>query len=394
MFSFTTTFSHIVSFEFQPWALLSLFAACVNAGVALFIWKKSSRDVASKIYILCLILVSVWGVTEVMQRSSAFLEGAVFWGEVGVVAPVFLGVLFFTFTLIFIERGMLFENILALLILYGPGIGLLYFLWNTELIVAKNYEKVFWGWFPHVGPFYLVFFLWAVGFFIISFFLLARFYLETQEVRKRRQIGLILFGISIPLVGGAVTDGLFPFLGINLPGLATVFTTIFGAIITYAILKYKLFVVSPAGAFSTVIDSMSESLIVLNRSYQIELVNKPVLALLRYEERELFGEGLERVIAPEAWEDCKKHCLRAFARERGVIHHESQLRTKDGDKIPVRFSVSALKGPAGELVGIVMLAFDITQEKKLIHDLESTTRELQLARYNLEKQLSRAEKKG
>ena len=228
---------------------------------------------------------------------------------------------------------------------------------------------------------------------MLSFLLLLRFYFQTQQHQQKKQISLILFGISIPLIGGAVTDGIFPFLGIGLPGVAVVFTTIFAVTISYAIVKYKLFIISPALALSTVMDSMSESLIVLSRSYRVEFVNRPALEMLGYREEEILGEGLKKIIAPgKVWQECKKYFLNMSGRgKREVIHHESELLSKEKKKIPVRFSVSSLKGPGGEVIGIVMLAFDITQQKKLVSDLRSATRELQIVRYNLEKQLSRVE---
>lgn len=388
-----TDFSFLVSYHFQPWAIPSLFAALFNLGLAAFIWKRSSRDIASKVYILALLAFIIWGVAEFMQRSSLTREGAMFWGDMWMLGPALAGVLFFTFTLIFIERAILLENIAVLLLLYGPSIFFLYLTWNTDLIITNNYEKVFWGWDSQVGSLYFVFLAWVVGLFVASLALLARFYFRIEETRKKKQILLILFGVSVPLVGGTLTDGLFPLFKVALPGLTIVLTAVFVPTVSYAIVQYKLFVISPARALSVIIDSMSEFLIVLNHSHQMELVNRPILETLNYSEEELIGENIKKIIvAGEVWEDYKRHCLDTLAGTGGIIHHESQLLSKKGEKIPVRFSVSVLRSPTGESIGVVMLAFDISQQKKLIHDLEEATRKMQVVRYNLEKQLSRIEK--
>ena len=163
--------------------------------------------------------------------------------------------------------------------------------------------------------------------------------------------------------------------------------------VAYAILRYRLFVVSPAIALSTVVDTMSEALIVVNYANRIDSVNKAALAMLGYQNKDIIGASFMDIIAGEKlrkyYED---HCIKTLeGEEQDTIVHEGKFLTKKGKKIPVQCSLSALRGPEGGVVGIVVLAFDITQRNKLISDLEETTKELQVIQYNLESQLGRVE---
>ena len=386
------TFPQLFNLQFQAWALPSLIATVVNSALAVLIWRKSTRDLASQLYIFTLFAAIVWGIGEFMERSSASEETAFFWGDIAIFGPTFIGILFFAFTLVLIERGLLFENLVAVFLLIVPAFAFLFLLLNTDIIAIHDLERVSWGWFPLPGPLFPAYIVWVVAFFVISFFLLARRYVQIQEKQKKKQILFILVGISVPLVGGVVFDALFPVLRINLPGMAVVFTSFFAVMVSYAILRYKLFIVSPALALSTVINSMSESLIVLNRSHVIELVNKTALATLGYQEHELIGEQVKKIIAPIVWASFEENCLKEFTVSSGeVIHYESELFSKDTKRISVRFSISPLKGPSKETIGIIVLAFDITHQKKLLEDLRRTTEEFQMVQYNLEKKLSKIE---
>lgn len=387
------TISTIFDFQFQPWALLSLLAAVVNTGLVILIWKKATRDIASKVYILTLSTLIIWAISEFLTRSSRTVEAASFWVDLGVIGWVFISVLFFAFALVITERGLLLENIFALFILFGPAVIFWFLAINTNLFLFREYKYYPWGWVGNLGPLFPVFLIWLESFFILSILLLTRFYLQTKQTQKKKQIAFIVIGSLIPIIGGSITDGILPLFDIRVVGTAVVFTAILSITVSYAIIRYKLFIVSPIIAFSAVIDSMSESLIVLDRLHNIELVNKPACMMLGYEEEELIGEGIKKIIVPgEVWKDYKKRCLDPTTKSvKSMINYESEVLSKNGERIPVRFSVSSPRSPGGETIGVVMLAFNISQQKKLIHDLEKTTRELQLVRYNLERQIGRLE---
>lgn len=383
--------STIFEFQFQPWALPALFAAVVNFGLVILIWKKATRDIASKIYIVNLFTLAIISASEFLKRSSQTAESASFWADTGLIGWTFVSVVFFAFIVIITEQGLLLENIFIPFILFGPAFIFWFLAINTNLILLREYNYYSWGWDWSFGPLFPVFLVWLESFFILSILLLVRFYLKTKQAQKKKQVAFILMSSLVPIVGGSITDGILPLFGIYVVGTAVALTIVLSIIVSYAIIKYKLFIISPVVAFSVAIDSMSESLIVLNRSHNIELVNKPACAMLGYKEEELIGKGIRKIIAPgKVWEDYKKQCFVSTTKStKATISHESEVLSKSGQRIPVRFSVFSQRSPDGGIIGVVMLAFDISQQKKLVHDLGKATEELQLVRYNLEKQIER-----
>jgi len=388
---FYTTFGHLFSFQFQPWALLSFAAVLFNIALVALVWKRATHDAASKTFMLFILCIVVWGISESLTRSSKTAEAAIFWGHFAIIGIVFLSVLFFVFVILITERGKLLEGIIPILLIFGPAMVFLFLFFNTRLIFSFEAEKVSWGWFLGFGPLFPVFLLWLEAFFMLSIFLLVRFYRTIEDKERKEQIKLILIGAVIPLMVGSVTDALLPLFGFHPPGISILATSFFAVFVAYAIVRYRLFIVSPVIALSTIIDTMSEALIVVNYANRIESVNKTALAMLGYQGKDIIGESFMSIIAGEKLrKDFEKHCMEPLRkRQKNTVMREGRFLTKKGKKISVQCSLSALRGPGGEVMGTVILASDITQRNKLISDLEAATKELQIVHYNLESQLTR-----
>jgi len=61
--------------------------------------------------------------------------------------------------------------------------------------------------------------------------------------------------------------------------------------------------------------------------------------------------------------------LESLIRKGEVRNHDTAYQSKNGEFVPVSFSVSVMKGEEGNLVGIVGVARDMRETRKLIYDL-------------------------
>ncbi|MCF6152173.1 putative histidine kinase [Candidatus Kuenenia stuttgartiensis] len=143
------------------------------------------------------------------------------------------------------------------------------------------------------------------------------------------------------------------------------------------------------------IESMIDTLVVVDQHGRIKTVNKSMLDLLGYEEKELIGNNIDMIlrdkdnpIANRSWSDLWKEDV---LKDYDIMYH-----THKGEDIPVNFCGRIMRNSDGEVINVVGVARDMRHTKKLINEL-SDFREATLYMLNdLEKaraELEREEKK-
>jgi PAS domain S-box-containing protein len=92
-----------------------------------------------------------------------------------------------------------------------------------------------------------------------------------------------------------------------------------------------------------------------------------------YSAREMVGQSIARIIPPECQQE-EAEILGRILRGENLPHFETARLRKDGSRIGVSLTVSAIKDSAGKLVGASKVARDITEHKQAqekIHQLNS-----------------------
>jgi PAS domain S-box-containing protein len=116
-----------------------------------------------------------------------------------------------------------------------------------------------------------------------------------------------------------------------------------------------------------IIRSMTESLIVVSPEGNIQTVNAATCALLGYEEKEMVGQPVGKIVAEEEEEEelrFKGSGIEDLIKKGSVRNIERAYLSKDGRKIPVLFSGSVMCDDDGKIQGIVCMAQDITERKR------------------------------
>ncbi len=113
--------------------------------------------------------------------------------------------------------------------------------------------------------------------------------------------------------------------------------------------------------FDNMVRSMTDTLIVVSPEGRIEAVNPATCALLGYEEYELAGEPLGKILADH--DPALLSQLNTPTAD-GVRNVEKTYISREGRNIPVLFSASVMRFEDGETQGIVCLAQDITERKR------------------------------
>jgi len=111
-----------------------------------------------------------------------------------------------------------------------------------------------------------------------------------------------------------------------------------------------------------IIQSMNDMLLVISSEGVIQRVNTATCELLGYEEEEIIGQRLDKILFEGSANDSSWDVTSGYlGRQRNI---EKILVAKDGEKIPVLFSSSAMTAPDGNMEGFVCVALDIRIRKK------------------------------
>ena len=132
-----------------------------------------------------------------------------------------------------------------------------------------------------------------------------------------------------------------------------------------------------------ILRSMADSLLVINADMTIGAVNPSLLNLLGYQEKELIGESPGLIFGEEFAQGAIIENLLLQGSVSGV---ESSFLTHEGRKIPISVSGSMMQNQQGQFQGLVCVAQDITERKRMeeeklqLHEqLLDTSRQLGMA---------------
>ncbi len=119
---------------------------------------------------------------------------------------------------------------------------------------------------------------------------------------------------------------------------------------------------------SSILTSMIDSMIVLDRNGNIRTVNKALTDLVGYTEKELVGATLGKFDAEKEGSSLRassrKEMLGKLFKHGSIRDFEMTFETIEGKKIPMSCSGSVMHNQKGEIEGLVIIAKDITQRKR------------------------------
>ncbi len=127
----------------------------------------------------------------------------------------------------------------------------------------------------------------------------------------------------------------------------------------------------------SIISSMNDTLIVIDRSGVIRSVNKATCELLGYGQDELVGKGINLVMAQAIQTMGGESSLDRWDGST-IVNQELDYKMRTGELIPMLFSAAVLKNKEGGEEGAVYIARDITLRKQAEEALRDSERKLNL----------------
>ena len=105
--------------------------------------------------------------------------------------------------------------------------------------------------------------------------------------------------------------------------------------------------------------------------------NQSAQRIFGYKPKEIIGKSVLTLI-PKDRQSEEQEILRKIRHGESLDHYETVRRRKDGKLIDVSLTISPIKGPKGEIVGVSKIARDITEQKQTERRLVEQTRLLDL----------------
>ncbi len=220
------------------YALLPLVAFSANVTLGCYILYMDSKNNVNRLFSLVTFALAIWALGNFFTFTSLTPEAALHWDKLGTLGSSLYPVFLLHFFLVFTKRKFISRKI-YLMPLYLPSCFFIFVHFTTNLI-TESVELVYWGYKSVHGTLYFVLTLYIIGYVIAGFYFCYNFYLKDASAKEKIQAKFLMIAITIPLVGGTITEVISPILGFDVLPLSTTLTTIMVVIIACAIVWYKL----------------------------------------------------------------------------------------------------------------------------------------------------------
>ncbi len=335
---------------------------------AVYIFFKNPKALLNRVCAAFISCFGIWGFAFIFVHNPYYpKETAKIFLHISSFGWVSYNSLFLWFTLVFTQKKELLKKKWLYPLLYGLPLLFIYKQWTNSIfsdLIKKSY-----GWKPvldqSIWP--LLLFLYTLGFTVIALYINFRFIKTTRDPLLEKQAKIIFIFAVITIVCGSITSIILPSLNIHvIPNITHIFALVWTAGAVYAMVKYKFLSITPATAADNILSTMYDCLILLNMEEEIVTVNKAAENLSGYQAGELQGKPLSFLLKTgEITSGLSK-------KTSGASHMKNQeiiFSTREGENIPMLFSESILWDETSTAAGIVCVAKDISERKKLEEEI-------------------------
>jgi PAS domain S-box-containing protein len=353
--------------DFSRWEIILLFLlpAFLNLLIYCYVTFRFRRNKLNTFFMLFILTMAVWQVAEGMVKMSFSLEGAQAWHKVSETAILFViafGVLFFSH---FTEPDLMKGGLPSTLFLYLP---LVIFLICTQTGATQySYSSSqTWYWIANPIPNFITgaVFTWSSlgGLYMVAV-LLIYFVKNKKNSTKRKQARLLLYGLSIPVFGGIVAEVIFPFiLKLNDIPLTATLGTILSYFSVISITKHRMLEYSPRHQWESIVENMTEGILIVNTDEEIMYANKSFCRNTGYDFDEIKGKVARELLV----EKNDFHILdNAFDQHKKNKYHQFELpiKTRKGEMVWLRVSSAPYCDQSGKIIGSIGIQTNITEQK-------------------------------
>jgi len=353
-----------------------IITSSISALLAIYIWRRRPASGAAP-FALIMAAVAEWSLAYGLRVGSVDLPTKIFWSQIRNIGTAVTPVAWLVFALQYTGRKEWLTRRNVIFLAIEPFIAMLLawtnkfhgLIWSSTILDTS-------GSFPVLitthGIGHQINVVYSYLLLLLGMALLTQMLIRSPSL-YRRQTSALLIIVLAPLVGDICSIlHLFPSLKLNL----TPFTfTIVGLAAAWGLFRYRLFDIAPV-ARDTIVENMSEAVIVLDTQDRIVDLNPAAERLIEHTSSKAIGQLVTQVL-PVLETTVKGYHEKE---EKGGENREDKVRTtisveKDVTRYIHDLHVSPLYNRRGRLTGRLMVLRDITKlrqaEEELRHAAEN-----------------------
>ena len=222
------------------YSLLPLIAFFANVILGCYILYKDPKNRLNILFSLFVFSLAIWSLTDFLTFTASTSEIGLYWGRLGTIGSAISPVVLLHYFLVFSKNKHISKK-RVYIPLYLPAFFFIIVSCTTTLI-SESGRPTYWGYTTTSGLLYAPLAFYIVGYITIGLFSCYKFYKKTTSRKEKTQAKLLIIAISVPLIGGIITQVIPDIFVINILPLSTTLTTITAIIISYTIFRYSLMI--------------------------------------------------------------------------------------------------------------------------------------------------------
>jgi diguanylate cyclase (GGDEF)-like protein/PAS domain S-box-containing protein len=347
---------------------LLIVAVAITAAMAAFTWHRRKIEGAIPFFIL-LVAASYWSLTYWLALEQTDVQGIILWTKISYVGLLAIYPSAVLVILQYMRKVDWLSNPLIFLLGVEPIVTL-------ALIWTNSSHHLFWTSIqPNFGGFYTTISIeYGPGFWVHAVYayvvlVIAAAALIQQLFRSDRvfrdQIVSILAGALTPTIANLLfTFGITPIKNINLTPFILAITS---PLLAWGLFRYRFLNLVPV-AYDTIIESMSEGIIVLDQVNRVVALNPSAEAIIGQPASAVTGLSYDKALT--SWPG-----LVEFIQSGDALHPEVLHRVKENDQYFI-LNAANLFDQEKHKTGRFIIARDITRSKNSEAAQKQRTEEL------------------
>jgi len=357
---------------------ISLFSAIINLLIGAYVIFINPKKVTNRVFAILVIFIAFFIISEFLTRTAATKELALTGGRIGYSAFSLACLMGIQLSLVFPQKYPKSDKFFlgsktALTFVYIACIIIVIIL--NMLISIKDVVLSEFGYrvvLSNSTSFLIFWFLFCALYAAGNF--MHTYLKKNVTTNEKKQIEFVTMGFLSVVAFSLGTNLIPPLLNISIFPMASISFTLFSLTILFSIKKFKLMTLTILETADLIVDTMADSLLVIDKDRKIVIANKSTSDMLGYSKEELINTPLEQVLHLD---DFESHIFPRIIDEGKVENVETKFFTKESKSIPIYASASTIYDNNNDFQGAVMVGRDVTETKKLINDLEETKNKLE-----------------
>jgi two-component system cell cycle sensor histidine kinase/response regulator CckA len=359
---------NVAGYTFNPLALPVLIVAFIFFFFSLKVLIQEELRVSLGFFLLG-ISIAIWLTSYFFLYCTSDPTVALWWVKAAYLGVPFIPAALYHFTVSILQAHHQYrKSVLAAWVLSAIFAGIVV---STNLIIG-DVKQFWWGYYGQYRPLSLLYLLYAVGFQVLSLLRLVQAYQGSAPgSTSRRRNRSLLVAFCIASIG--FVDYL-PKFGISVYPFGYIPILVCIILVHNVIRQYRLIDITPRFASQAILDTMHDSLLVLDVEGTIRLVNRATANLLGYTERNLLGQHISMLFGDSLFLD---HII-ALSTDGKVENLEISYGHPDGFTSVLDLSASLMKDEEQRPLAHVFIVRDITLQKQTEAELIRARDELEL----------------